>query len=142
MTGWWHFTRSAVNALTTRPDDVEATDRAVRDLASDSRLGVALHRASRLVRHSWAASRACVAASAVAGALAPESLVLTFRLRGWIAVVAGAVVFGLYAIKPVSVGPLSSLVPALAIAGGVLLMLIAAPVARASADRRSRHKAS
>ncbi len=141
MMGWWNFTRLAIEALTARAD-VAGADRAVRDLARDSRLGKALHDASRIVRRSWSDSRLRTASVALAVTLAGTSDTQKFRLRGWIAVVSGATVLVLYAVKPVPVGPLSSLVPSLVIAAGVLLMLMAAPVARASADRRSRHKVS
>jgi hypothetical protein len=140
MMGWWTFTRSAIEALTA-PIDVAATDRAVRDLARDSRLGAALHRASRIVRRSWTDSR-LRAVAALAGTRAGGSAARAFRVRGWVAVVAGVTILGLHAVKPVPVGPLSSLVPSLVIVVGVLLMLMAAPVARASAGRESRHKAS
>jgi hypothetical protein len=135
------FTRSAIEALTA-PVDVAATDRAVRNLARHSRLGAALHRASRIVRRSWTDSRPRAAAAALAGTLAGGSAAHAFRVRGWVAVVAGVTILGLYAVKPVPVGPLSSLVPSLVIVVGVMLMLMASPVARAGADRRPRPKAS
>jgi hypothetical protein len=141
MMGWWTFTRSAIEALTA-PVDVAATDRAVRDLARDSRLGAVLHRASWTVRRSWTDSRLRAAAAALAGTLAGRSAAHAFRLRGWVAVVAGMTILGLYAVKPVPVGPLSSLVPSLVIVVGVGLMLMAGPMARASADRHSRPKAT
>jgi hypothetical protein len=141
MMGWWTFTRSAIEALTA-PVDTAAADRAVRDLARDSRLGAALHRASRIARRSWMDSRLRAAAAALAGTLAGRSAADAFRVRGWVAVVAGMTILGLYAVKPVPVGPLSSLVPSLVIVVGGLLILMAAAVARASADRHSRPKTS
>jgi len=141
MTGWWNFSRRAIEALTA-PADITANDRAVRDLARDSALGAALHDASRIVRRSWSDSRARAAAWTLRDALTPESAVQQFRIRGWMAVVAGATVLALNAVKPVPVGPLSSLVPSLVITAGMLVMLMAAPLARASADRRSRHNIS
>jgi hypothetical protein len=138
--GWWYFTRSAIEALTA-PVDTEAADRAVRDLARDSAIGGALHGASRVVRRSWAGSRLRAWGAALANALTLESPAQTLRVRGWIAVVAGAATLAFNAAKPIPVGPLSGFVPMLVIAGGVTVMLMAAPLARAAADR-SRHKRS
>jgi hypothetical protein len=141
MTGWWYFTRSAIAALTA-PADTAATDRAVRDLAHDSRIGDALHAASRAVRRSWDNSRLRVWGTALSQVLTPDSPAQAFRVRGWIAVVAGVAALAFNAAKPVPVGPLSGLVPLLVIAAGALVMLMASPFARAAAARRSRHNLS
>jgi hypothetical protein len=139
--GWWHFTRSAIEALTA-PADTEAADQAVRDLAHDSALGAALHGASRRVRNSWATSRLRAWGDAVGSALTLESPAQTLRVRGWIVVVAGAATIAFNAAKPVPVGPLSAVVPALVMAAGAVVMFMATALARAAADRRSRHKRS
>ena len=140
--GWWRFTRSAIEALTTPPADVAGCDRAVLGLARDSLIGAGLHRASSLVQQAWYWSRARTAFVWMQQTLQPDRGPSAFRIRGWIAVVTGATILLLQAVKPTPVGPLSSLVPLLMIAAGALLMLAADPVARASADRRSRCKAS
>ena len=136
MSGWWNFTRSTIEALTA-PIDIHAADQAVRDLASHSRIGAALHKASWLARRAWAASHVRTALLTLSSVLAPESVV-TIRLAGWIAVVAGAAALVLYALKPVPIGPLSWLVPTLVVVGGALTMVMAAPLSRAVADRRNR----
>ena len=128
--GWWRFTRLALEALTTPKADTASCDRAVEQLARDSRLGGALHRASFAIRAAWLNSRARAAVT-VLGRLAPV------RVRGWIIVVAGATALGLNAIKPSPAGPLTWLLPSLVIAAGVVIMLIAAPLARALLNRTS-----
>jgi hypothetical protein len=125
-----------------RGTDTKAADRAVRDLARDSALGAALHGASRVVRRSWADSRLRQLCVALVDALTLESDSKTVRVRGWIAVVAGAATIVFNALKPVAVGPMSALVPTLVVAVGVIVMLMATALVRAAADRRSRYKAS
>ena len=129
--GWWLFTRSALEALTTPPANVAGCDRAVLALARDSRIGAALHRASWIVRSAWRDSRARTAAEAAGSRFGPV------RVRGWIVTVAGATALGLNAVKPMSAGPLSSVVPSLVVAAGVLIMLLAGPLARALSHRNS-----
>ncbi len=126
--GWWRFTRLALEALTS-PIDVAECDRAMEQLARESRLGAALHRVSWSVRAAWAGSRTRRAAVVIAAPLAP------IRLRGWAIVVAGATAFVLDRLKPRPVGPMSALMPSLVIAAGVLIMLAAGPLARAIAGR-------
>jgi hypothetical protein len=138
---WWYFTRSAIEALTA-PADADAADRAVRNLARDSVLGAALHGASHVVRRSWVDSRFRAWGAALLRALAQESPAQTLRVRAWIAVVAGAAALAFNALKPVPVGPLSTLVPGLVVSVGALVMVMAAPLTRAAADRRSRHTLS
>src|SRR2546426_3463155 len=129
--GWWKFVRLALEALTEPKADVVACDRAMEQLARESRLGAALHRASWIVRSAWRDSRARVGAEAVGSRLA------SVRARGWIVTVAGATALGLNAVKPMSAGPLSSVVPSLVVAAGVLIMLLAGPLARALFHRNS-----
>ncbi len=131
---WWLFTRSAIEALT-EPADVDACDFAVQDLARDSALGSAVRGAGGIAERAWTASRARGAVWAIARTLTPEPAAAAWRVRGWMAVSAGVTILMLNASKPVPVGPLSSLVPSLVIAAGALTMLLAAPLARAAADR-------
>jgi hypothetical protein len=138
--GWWRFTRRALEALTA-PVDADAADRAVRDLAHDSALGGALHGLSRSVRRSWADSQLRAWVIVLRNTLTSESPAQTMRVRGWIAVVAGAATIVFNAAKPVPVGPMSALVPVLVVVAGAVVMLLAAPLAGAAADR-SRHKRS
>ena len=129
--GWWHFTRQALEALTRPRADVAACDRAMEQLARESRLGAAMHRASWIVRAAWRDTRARIAAVALSGELA------SIRVRGWIVVVAGATALGMNAIKPVPAGPLSSVLPSLVVAAGVVIMVLAGPLARALSGRNS-----
>jgi hypothetical protein len=128
---WWRFTRLALEALTEPKTDVVACDRAMEQLARESRLGAALHRASWTIRSAWRDSRARTATAAVRIPLAPV------RARGWIVAVAGATALGLNAVKPMSAGPLSWMVPSLVVAAGVLIMLAAGPLSRALSHRNS-----
>jgi hypothetical protein len=127
--GWWRFTRLALEALTEPRADVGACDRAMEQLARESRLGAALHRASWIIRSAWSGSRTRTAAAAIGNRLAPV------RVRGWIVAVAGATALGLDAVKPMPLGPLSWVVPSLVVAAGVLIMLLAGPLSRAVSHR-------
>src|SRR5438067_1173121 len=129
--GWWSFVRQALEALIQPKADVAACDRAMEQLARASRLGAALHRASWIIRAAWRDSHARRASVALSGELA------SIRVRGWIVLVTGATALGMNAVKPVSNGPLSSAVPALVVAAGVLTVLLAGPLARALSNRNS-----
>jgi hypothetical protein len=133
--GWWRFTRLAIESLT-RPGDgrdgvaVEC-DRAMEQLARESRIGAALHRASWIVRGAWRSSRARAIAMAAGRLLSPV------RMRGWVVAVAGTTTLAMNAIKPTPVGPLSWLLPSLVIAVGLLMVLAAGPLTRAILNRNS-----
>ena len=129
--GWWRFTRLALEALTKAPADVAACDRAMEQLARESRLGAAVHRASWALRASWSDSRARAMAAALGGHLTP------MRTRGWAVSVVGATALVMNRLKPTPAGPLSWVLPAAVIGAGVLMMLMAAPLTRALADRNS-----
>jgi hypothetical protein len=129
--GWWRFARLALSALTTPRADTAACDRAMEQLARDSRLGGALHRASWTIRAAWLDSRVCATAAAWAADVKP------LRMRGWVIVVTGVTVLALNAVKPTPVGPLSALVPSLVIVAGVLVILMAGPLSRALLHRNS-----
>ena len=129
--GWWKFARLSLEALTEPRADVVARDRAMEQLARESRLGAALHRASWIIRSAWRDSRARAAAAAIGNRLAPV------RVRGWIVAVAGVTALGLNAVKPMPLGPLSWVVPSLVVAAGVLIMLLAGPLSRAMSHRNS-----
>jgi len=138
--GWWFFTRSAIEALTRPSADVDACDRAAEELARGSLIGGAVHHASTVMRDAWADSRARAAVISIARDLTPAPAASALRVRGWIAAVSGATILGLDAVKPVPVGPLAWLLPSLALAAGLLTMLMAAPLARAADHRRDGDK--
>lgn len=129
--GWWRFTRLALEALTEAPADAAACDRAMEQLARDSRLGAALHRVSGVIRAAWSGSRTRSAAVALGTALTPV------RIRGWVVAVAGATALAMNALKPTPVGPLGWVLPSFVIAAGVLMMLMAVPLTRAILHRNS-----
>jgi len=128
--GWWRFTRLALEALTT-PADTASCDRAMEQLARESRIGAALHRVSWTIRAAWLDSRARGMLAVVLADVAPV------RMRGVVMVITGATALALNAVKPTSVGPLSALVPSLVIVAGVLVMLMAGPLSRAMLHRTS-----
>ncbi len=138
--GWWQFTRSAIDALTA-PLDKEAADRAVLDLTRESAIGRVLHASTDIVRASWADSWLRARGVGLSGARTVSRLANTLRVDGWVAVVAGAATLVFNATKPVPAGPMTTLVPAIVIAGGAVVMLMADPLARAAGDS-SRHKRS
>jgi hypothetical protein len=128
--GWWRFTRLALEALTT-PADTASCDRAMEQLARESRIGSALHRLSWTIRAAWPNSHARRMLSGVLAGVAPV------RMRGFVMVVTGATALALDALKPTPIGPLESLVPSLVIVAGVLVMLMAGPLSRAILHRTS-----
>lgn len=138
--GWWFFTRSAVEALTT-PADVEACDRSVTELTRESRLAGFIDACSRGAQRAWMHSSTRMGVRALRDALTPDSGAATIRIRGWVAVVTGLTILVLNALKPVPVAPMTALVPVLIVVAGALCMVTAAPLARAAADRRSRLRA-
>ena len=129
--GWWRFTRLALEALTRPKADVDSCDRAMEQLARESWLGSQMHRLSGSVRTAWLHSRTRATAATIGRELAPAPDASAFRVAGWIVSVTGATILALDAIKPRPVGPLSWMVPSLLVVAGLLLMLAAAPVARA-----------
>jgi hypothetical protein len=128
--GWWRFTRLALEALTT-PADTASCDRAMEQLARESRIGATLHGLSWMIRAAWLDSRARRGLAAVLAIVAPV------RVRGFVMAVTGATALALNALKPTPVGPLGSLVPSLVIVAGVLVMLMAGPLSRAILHRTS-----
>jgi len=130
--GWWRFTRLTIEAMTRADRDAAADcDRAMEQLARDSRLGAALHRVSWIVRSAWSSSWARVMAAAAGRLLSP------MRVRGWVIAVAGATALAMNAIKPTPAGPLSWVLPSIVVAAGVLMMLAAGPLTRAILYRNS-----
>ena len=138
MTGWWFFTRSALESLTRPPADIEACDRAMVKLAGDSWMCRAADGLGRTVGDAWSASRIRRLAESVRRDLTRDTAASTLRVRGWVAVAAATTVLGLDAVKPVPVGPLSWLVPSIVIVAGLLTMLMAETLSRAGADRQAR----
>jgi len=141
LTGWWHFAVRALTALTARAD-VDACDRAVEQLARDSVAGAAVHRASETLRGAWATSQFRAWSLSLVTTLAPAPAAAAWRVAGWIVSAAGVTVLGLNRFTSNSIDPLNWVVPAALVAAGLLLMAAAAPLSRAAADRRLRHKVS
>lgn len=142
FTGWWRFAVRALTELTTPRADIDACDRAVEELARDSVIGGAVHHASLVVRRAWEASQFRAVVSSFVAPLLPESSAARWRVAGWMVAVAGASALALNRLSPVPIGPLNWVVPAALVAAGLLLMVAAAPLARAAADRQLRHKVS
>jgi hypothetical protein len=140
--GWWDFALEALDGLTAPKADTSACDRAVEQLARASWVGSLVDRPSVTIRRAWSDSQSHAWASWLARELAPAPPAATLRVAGWLIAVVGATALGLDAIKPMPIGPLSWVVPSGLVAAGLLLMAAAGPVARASADRRLRHKVS
>jgi hypothetical protein len=136
FTGWWDFAMRAFALLTEPRADIERCDRDVEALARSSAACNALHRLSLAVRREWALSRSRRAAVAAAGALRSEVPAVRWRIAGWMVSVVGvtALVGSRFATSPN--GPLAWVMPALLVTIGLFVMVCAAPLARAAADRR------
>ena len=139
FTGWWNFADRALALLTTPRADVDRCDRDVERLARTSIAGRALHAASLAIRRAWAASRARASARWLASALMLQPGAAAWRLGGWMTAVAGATALVVAPLAPLPDGPLVWVIPALLVAAGLFVMTLAAPLARAAADRRSSH---
>ena len=142
LTGWWHFAVRALTALTAPRADIDACDRAVERLARESVTGAAVHSTSLTIRRAWMASHVRAWASSLITTLAPAPPAAAWRVAGWMVSVVGATALGLNRFASIPIDALNWVVPAALVAAGLLLMAVAAPLARAAADRRFRHKVS
>lgn len=138
MMGWWDFAVRAFGALTTPGADIGACDRAVEQLARDSRAGAAVHHVSVVIRNAWTSSAFRSSANALFGTLTPASPSASWRVAGWMVAVVGATAAGLNRLAPIPIGPLTWVVPSALVAAGVFVMAAAGPLSRAAADRRGR----
>jgi hypothetical protein len=139
LTGWWDFAVRAFALLTTPRADVEGCDRDVESLARTSVVGGAVHAASLGIRRAWAASRVRAFAQWLASALMPKPGAAAWRIGGWMTAVTGATALVVAPLATSPQGPLVWVIPALLVVAGLLVMALAAPLARAAADRRSSH---
>jgi hypothetical protein len=137
FTGWWDFAVRAFSLLTTPRADIDRCDRDVETLARGSVVGGVVHAVSLAIRRAWAASRTRASASWLASALMPEPGAAAWRVGGWMAAVTGATALVVEPFARLPTGPLVWTVPALLVVSGLLVMVLAAPLARAAADRRS-----
>lgn len=138
MMGWWDFAVRAFGALTTPRADIDACDRAVEQLARDSRAGAAVHHVSVVIRRAWASSAFRSSANALFGMLTPSSPPASWRVAGWMVAVIGATALGLNTLALIPIGPLTWVVPSALVAAGMVVMAAAGPLSRAAADRRER----
>jgi hypothetical protein len=140
--GWWDFAVRAFALLTTPRADVARCDRDVEALARNSAAGHAAHALDLAVRRAWAASRVHSAIHTLASAVAPVGGAPAWRIGGWMTAVAGATAFVLSPLATRDAGPLIRVTPALLVVAGLFVVVCAAPLARASADRRRRSSSS
>ena len=139
LTGWWDFAVRAFALLTTPHADVERCDQDVEALARTSVIGRALHAISFGIRRAWIGSRARVLVRWLESTMMPEPGTGAWRVGGWMMAVAGATTLVLGPLTTMDEGPLVWVIPAVLVVAGVLAMALAAPLARAVADRRSSH---
>jgi len=137
FTGWWDFAVRAWALLTTPRADIDRCDRDIETLARASAAGKTLHAASLATRRAWRASRTRVVAGSLASTLLPEAGAGSWRVGGWMIAVTGATVLVAAPFGTFPNGPLSWVVPTLLVVAGLSVMALAAPLARAAADRRS-----
>jgi len=137
FTGWWDVAVRAFALLTTPRIDIDRCDRDVEALARASVMGTALHATSLAIRRAWTASRIRAAATSLASTLMPDAGAVSWRVGGWMMAVTGATALLVVRFATLPNGPLIWVVPALLVAAGLCVMGLAAPLARAAADRRS-----
>jgi len=137
FTGWWDFGVRACALLTTPRADVDRCDRDLEALARASVAGKMVHAASVATRRAWMASRTRAVARSLGSTLLPEAGAVSWRVGGWMIAVTGATVLVAERFGTFPNGPLAWVVPALLVLVGLSVMALAAPLARAAADRRS-----
>ena len=134
---WWQSAVALANSLTVPRPDVAASDRAVEIVVRDSRLFGLLHAADASVRRAWPHAQSRVWSLRIAsewGALpGPERV----RAAGVAALVGGLTAILVQAPKPVSIGPLIWVLPAVVAGLGLLVSIAAGPLVRAIADKAS-----
>ena len=140
--GFWNFAVRAFALLTTPRADVARCDRETEALARDSVVGRVLHAMSAAIRRAWAGSRTRSAAEALATAIARTDDAAAWRVAGWMMAVGGATALVLSPLATRDSGPLIWVTPALLVVAGLFAMACAAPLGRASADRRRRSSSS
>jgi len=142
LTGWWHFAVRALSALTTPRADIDGCDRSIEQLARESAVGSFVHRSSAIVQSAWFTSGFRRGTLAVTRVLTPAPSSAAWRVAGWMIAVVGATALGVNELASGPRDPLTWIAPTVLVAAGLLVMLAAAPLARAAADRRLRHKVS
>jgi hypothetical protein len=125
IAGWWVFTRRAIDALTEPPGDAAGCDRDITYLARSSRLCTTARRLVSRIDEDWRGSRSRSALLTLRRSLAPAQRAGQ-RAAGWTIAVASVTALMLNAVRPVSPGPLTWVVPAACSLVGVLLMAVAA----------------
>ena len=135
LLGWWTFTRRAVEWLTSPPGDTAVCDREVETLARESWLGSLGRGATAAIDRAWRQSRSRSITSALVNSLQPAPAAAALRAAGWTMTGASATVLTLNVFRPVSQGPFTWVVPAVAMAAGVLMMVASAPLGRAFGER-------
>jgi hypothetical protein len=133
--GWWFLAEDALRVLSAPRPDVRRTDREVDQLFRESWLFTAGRGMAMKAGHAWADSRAIAAITTLGADLFPPEPAARVRVVGVLAFVASVTGLGVQALKPISLGPLTWIVPALTAAAGVVVALAAAPIARALEDK-------
>jgi hypothetical protein len=136
LLGWWVFTRRVVQALTTPAGDVAGCDHEIERLARESWLGSLARRAGAAIGEAWWQSRSRAVASAFVNELKPPPAAAAIRAAGWTATVAGATALMLNVFRPLSSGPFTWVVPAVAAAVGVVMTAASATLARMYEERQ------
>jgi hypothetical protein len=134
---WWQSAVALANGLTVPRPDVPASDRAVEMVLRDSRLFGLLDAADASGRRAWPHSRSRSWWLRIAAGWAALSGPGQVRAAGVVAMVGGLTAILAQAAKPVSIGPLIWVLPAVVACLGLLAALAAGPLARAIADKAS-----
>ena len=133
----WQSAIALANRLTAPRPDVEASDRAAETVVRDSRLFSLLDAADASVHRAWPHARSRSWSLRIVAGCAALSGAEQVRATGIVALVGGLTAILVQAAKPVPIGPLSWVLPAVVAGLGLLTSLAAGPLARAIADKAS-----
>lgn len=135
LPGWWTLTRRIVEGLTAPAVETAVCDREVEALARWSWLGSLGRRTTAAIDRAWRRSRSRAIASALLNHLLPAPASAAVRAAGWTTTIASATALTLNLFRPVSPGPFTWVVPVVAMAAGVLMMVASVPLGRAFGER-------
>ena len=134
---WWECAVAVANGLTAPRPDVAASDRAVETVVRDSRLFGLLHALEASGRRAWPHARSRLWWLRIAAAWSGLAGTERVRAAGVVALVGGLTAILVQAAKPVPIGPLIWVLPAVVACLGLLASIAAGPLARAIADKAS-----
>ncbi len=136
--GWWFLAEDAVRLVSAPPIDVARSDLAVQEVFRDSWLFTSGRTLRAKASRARADSKVVARMKPLGTELFPDDPTVRVRVVGVIAFVASITAAILQALKPIPLGPLAWIMPAVAAFAGAAIAFAAAPIARALEDKARR----